>query len=92
MCKSINTTRDMWAIPEIDKVKGISKFLADKNAEKTWTEMSLMEQLGIIAVYMSDKPKERKLLSQFGAVRLSKEEAKDAIAGQIKPGNLFIYM
>eukprot|EP00972_Heterocapsa_arctica_P101721 14987356-Heterocapsa_arctica.AAC.1 len=90
MSKSIRTTKEMWAIPEIDKVRGICTLLAKKKTEPAWAEKNPMEQLGDIAVFMSDKPKERTLLSQYGAVRLSKEEARDVIAGQIKPGNLFI--
>eukprot|EP00972_Heterocapsa_arctica_P035690 5251165-Heterocapsa_arctica.AAC.1 len=82
----------MWDIPEIDKVKGICYFLAKQKTDPAWADKSPMEQLGDIAVYMSNKPKERKFVSQYGAVRLSKEEARDVIAGQSKPGNLFIYM
>eukprot|EP00972_Heterocapsa_arctica_P050358 7403277-Heterocapsa_arctica.AAC.1 len=68
MCKSIKTTKEMSPIPEMDKVKGICKFLADK-AEKTWKEMTPMEQLVLIAISFSDKPEERQLLSQCAIVK-----------------------
>eukprot|EP00972_Heterocapsa_arctica_P046480 6860367-Heterocapsa_arctica.AAC.1 len=82
----------MWAIPDIEKVRGICDFLAKHKKDPAWAAKSPMEQLGDIVVYKSDKPNERKLLSQYGAVRLSKEEAIDVIQGQTLPGNLFIYM
>eukprot|EP00972_Heterocapsa_arctica_P061713 9100161-Heterocapsa_arctica.AAC.1 len=41
---------------------------------------------------MWDKPTERKLLSHYGAVRLSKEEALDVIQRESRPGNFWILM
>eukprot|EP00972_Heterocapsa_arctica_P040387 5949433-Heterocapsa_arctica.AAC.1 len=59
-------TNEMTPIPEAGKVKGICKCLADKKAEKSWNGMTPMEQLALIAIHVSDKPDERKFLSQRG--------------------------
>eukprot|EP00972_Heterocapsa_arctica_P003485 519232-Heterocapsa_arctica.AAC.1 len=60
----------------MDEIPGkdlnIVSFIAKcKRDDETWAQKTALEKIGILAVYVWDKPAERKLLSHYGAVRLS---------------------
>eukprot|EP00972_Heterocapsa_arctica_P108282 15946624-Heterocapsa_arctica.AAC.1 len=69
MCKAIKIPKEMPPIPEKERIKGIVNFLEYQKTKRVWRDMTPLEKLGQIAIFISDKPDERKLISKFGGVR-----------------------
>eukprot|EP00972_Heterocapsa_arctica_P044885 6624163-Heterocapsa_arctica.AAC.1 len=63
-----------------------------RNRDLTWPYKTNVDKFTEIAIYLACKPKERKLLSELGAVRISRKEALDIIKSKQIPVNYDVVM
>ncbi len=57
--------------------------------KKIWANSSILEQIEHIAIFLATRPKERRELSIFGAVRLTREEGRTIVRDKKKAFNFF---
>jgi hypothetical protein len=57
--------------------------------KKVWADSSTLEQVEHIAIFLATRPRERLVLKEFGAVRLTREEGRTIIRDKKKAFNFF---
>eukprot|EP00972_Heterocapsa_arctica_P070439 10405074-Heterocapsa_arctica.AAC.1 len=76
MCKAVAHTYDVQKYKiEKSHTHGIEKFLEEQKEEKRWKEANNEHNMLMICYALTQIRTERKYISGFGAVRLSRTEA-----------------
>jgi hypothetical protein len=71
-------------------VKGETiKAIGQWKHKKIWADSSILEQIEHIAIFLATRPKERRELAIFGAVRLTREEGRTIIRDKKKAFNFY---
>eukprot|EP00972_Heterocapsa_arctica_P019457 2870962-Heterocapsa_arctica.AAC.1 len=94
MCKGIDDTHQMNIAYNDEHTMGMTKWIKAMRKDKEWTEATTANKFFMVCAHLSTTAmrKERGEVSQYGAVRMSKEETKEMIRTNQRYMNFWVYV
>eukprot|EP00972_Heterocapsa_arctica_P094881 13992375-Heterocapsa_arctica.AAC.1 len=77
---------------EKSHTQGIEQFLEEQKEKKRWKEATNEQKMMMACFAMTQIRAERKYISGYGAVRLSRTKALEVISSKGRPQNYFIHI